>query len=85
MRMDNPTAIKLRTMICSLAAVMVLGACSDDAQEETASHLQAVTFGAPTVDIISRSTGDITASNIQDVKVVGTIITTKLIKDVNHV
>ena len=83
MRMDNPTAKKLTTMICSLAAVMVLGACSDDAQEETATNLQAVTIGAPTVDIISRSTGDITASNIQDVKVKvwGQCIGTSLLPD----
>lgn len=48
---------------------MTLAACSDDTNEDTRSGMQEVRFADPTVDILTRSSDNISADNIQDEKV----------------
>lgn len=48
---------------------MVLAACSDDNNEEKTSNMQKVAFADPAVDILTRSTDNISADNIKEVKV----------------
>lgn len=59
----------IRTIVYSFFAATTLAACSDDSHEETTSNMQKVCFADPTVDILTRSSDDISADNIQDEKV----------------
>lgn len=72
-----------RIIAYTLAAVMALAACSNDSHEESTTNMQKVAFAAPTVDIITRSTDNISAENIKDVKVKvwGQCIGTTLLSD----
>lgn len=73
----------IRIIAYTLAAATALAACSDDSHKESTANMQKVDFAAPTVDIITRSTDNISADNINDVKVKvwGQCIGTSLLSD----
>lgn len=58
-----------RILAYTLAAATALTACSDDSHEEKTSNMQKVAFADPDVDILTRSTDNISADNIKEVKV----------------
>lgn len=59
----------IRTIVYSFFAATTLAACSDDSHEETTSNMQKVCFADPTVDILTRSSDDISRDNIKEEKV----------------
>ena len=59
----------IRTIVYSFFAATTLAACSDDNNEETTSNMQKVCFADPTVDILTRSSYDISAEIIKQEKV----------------
>ena len=65
----NKKEMTIRTIVYSFFAATTLAACSDDNNEETTSNMQKVCFADPTVDILTRSSDDISADNIKQEKV----------------
>ena len=59
----------IRTIVYSFFAATTLAACSDDSHDETTSNMQKVCFADPTVDILTRSSDDISGDNIKEEKV----------------
>ena len=59
----------IRTIVYTIFAATTLAACSDDNNEETTSNMQKVCFADPTVDILTRSSDDISGDNIKEEKV----------------
>lgn len=59
----------IRTIVYTLFAALTLAACSDDNNDEKTAGMQEVRFADPTVDILTRSSDNISADNIQDEKV----------------
>ena len=59
----------IRTTVYTIFAATILAACSDDNNEESTSNMQKVCFADPTVDILTRSSDDISAASIKDEKV----------------
>lgn len=59
----------IRTIVYTIFAATTLAACSDDSHEETTSSMQKVCFADPTVDILTRSSDDISGDNIKEEKV----------------
>ena len=59
----------IRTIVYTIFAATTLAACSDDSHEETTSNMQKVCFADPTVDILTRSSDDISGDNIKQEKV----------------
>ena len=59
----------IRTIVYTIFAATTLAACSDDSHEETTSNMQKVCFADPTVDILTRSSDDISGDNIKEEKV----------------
>ena len=56
----------IRTIVYTIFAATTLAACSDDNNEETTSNMQKVCFADPTVDILTRSSDDISGDNIKE-------------------
>lgn len=59
----------IRTIVYTLFAALTLAACSDDNNDEKTAGMQEVAFADPDVDILTRSTDNISADNIKEVKV----------------
>lgn len=59
----------IRTIVYTIFAATTLAACSDDNNEEITSNMQKVCFADPTVDILTRSSDDISGDNIKQEKV----------------
>ena len=59
----------IRTIVYTLFAALTLAACSDDNNDEKTAGMQEVRFADPTVDILTRSSDNISADNIQNEKV----------------
>lgn len=59
----------IRTIVYTLFAALTLAACSDDNNDEKTAGMQEVRFADPTVDILTRSSYNISADNIKDEKV----------------
>ena len=59
----------IRTIVYTLFAALTLAACSDDNNDEKTAGMQEVCFADPTVDILTRTSDNISADNIQDEKV----------------
>lgn len=59
----------IRTIVYTIFAATTLAACSDDSHDETTSNMQKVCFADPTVDILTRSSYDISVDNIKQEKV----------------
>lgn len=65
----NKKEMTIRTIVYTFFAATTLAACSDDNNEETTLNMQKVCFADPTVDILTRSSDDISADNIKQEKV----------------
>lgn len=59
----------IRTIVYTIFAATTLAACSDDNNDEKTAGMQEVRFADPTVDILTRSSYNISADNIKDEKV----------------